>query len=268
MKQEEENSLGSGSLADDISQWVGARVEMAGARGAVVGMSGGVDSSVTGILCKRALGDQVQGLILLCHSDPTDEEHARRVASLFDIRVDKIDLGPVFDVLVSSLPGDGKVAVANMKPRLRMLALYYYSNRLDYLVVGSGNRSELLTGYFTKYGDGAVDILPLGGLLKTEVRELARQLGVPTEIIEKPPSAGLWVGQTDEGELGISYEELDRVLQALESPQAEQAEGEIADRVKAMVTRNRHKRSPIPIYEPRSPTVGCRPGASGGTTFV
>lgn len=250
MKQEEENSLASGSLADDISQWVGVQVKMTGARGAVVGMSGGLDSSVTGILCKRALGDEVQGLILPCHSDPTDEEHAWLVARRFDIRVDKIDLGPVFDVLASSLPGDGKLSVANMKPRLRMIALYYYSNRLNYLVVGSGNRSELLTGYFTKYGDGAVDILPLGGLLKTEVRELARQLGVPAEIIEKPPSAGLWVGQTDEGELGITYEELDRVLRALESPRAEQAGGEIAARVKEIVTRSRHKRTPIPIYEP------------------
>jgi NAD+ synthase len=250
MKQEEGNSLASGSLADGISQWIGVQVAMAGARGAVLGMSGGLDSSVTAILCRRALGDEVQGLILPCHSDPTDEEHARRVAALFDIRVDKIDLGPVFDVLVRTLPGDGKLAVANTKPRLRMLVLYYYSNRLNYLVVGSGNRSELLTGYFTKYGDGAVDILPLGGLLKTEVRELARRLGVPSDIVGKPPSAGLWAGQTDEGELGITYEELDRVLQALESPRGEQAGGEIAARVREIVSRNRHKRSPIPIYEP------------------
>ncbi len=268
MKQEEENSLASGTLADEISQWVVAQVEMAGARGAVVGLSGGLDSSVTGIICKRGLGDEVQGLILPCHSDPADEEHARRVARLFDIRVDEIDLSPVFDALVSSLPGDGRLALANIKPRLRMLALYYYSNRLDYLVVGSGNRSELLTGYFTKYGDGAVDILPLGGLFKTEVRELARQLGVPAEIVEKPPSAGLWAGQTDEGELGIMYEELDRLLRALESPQAEQVEGEILARVKEMVSSSRHKRSPIPIYQPRSPTLGRRPGAGDEATFA
>jgi NAD+ synthase len=175
MKQEKQTRVTSQSLAEEISHWVGLQVQMAGAEGAVVGMSGGLDSSVTTILCKRALGDEVQGLILPCHSDPTDEEHARLVARLFHIRVDRIDLGPVFDVLVSSLPRDGQVAVANLKPRLRMIALYYYSNRLDYLVVGSGNKSELMTGYFTKYGDGAVDILPLGGLLKTEVRELARE---------------------------------------------------------------------------------------------
>jgi NAD+ synthase len=250
MKQERENRLTSQSLADEISHWIGLQVEMAGAKGAVVGMSGGLDSSLTAILCKRALADEVQGLILPCHSDPADEKHARLVARRFGIRVDKIDLGPVFDILVTTLPRDGQVPVANVKPRLRMIALYYYANRLDYLVVGSGNKSELMTGYFTKYGDGGVDILPLGGLLKTGVRELARELGVPAEIVKKPPSAGLWVGQTDEGELGITYEELDRTLRALDSPRAEQAQREVVTIVKEMVSKSHHKRAPIPIYEP------------------
>lgn len=250
MRLEKESSLARKILADDISHWIGLQVKMAGARGAVVGMSGGLDSSVTAILCKRGLSDDVQGLILPCHSDPADEEHARLVARLFDIGIDKIDLGPVLDVLLGCLPEDGQVPVANLKPRLRMITLYYYSNRLNYLVVGAGNKSEVLTGYFTKYGDGGVDILPLGGLLKTEVRDLAKELGVPAEIIEKPPSAGLWMGQTDEGELGIAYEELDQVLRALESGQSDQPDGEVLTRVREMVSRGQHKRAPIPVYQP------------------
>ena len=101
-----------------------------------------------------------------------------------------------------------------------MLTLYYFANRLKYMVVGSGNRDELSIGYFTKYGDGGVDIQPLGNLLKGQVRELARFLGIPKQIIDKPPSAGLWEGQTDEGELGFSYEELDRYLASGEASAA------------------------------------------------
>ena len=159
-------------------------------------------------------------------------------------------MGPVFDLLVGILPAGGQLPVANLKPRLRMLVLYYFANELGYLVVGSGNKSELLTGYFTKYGDGGADLLPLGGLLKTEVRELARALGIPREIIDKPPSAGLWEGQTDEEELGILYEELDAALVALQSSQATSTSDEVTEKVRHMVSRTHHKRSPIPVFEP------------------
>ncbi len=223
---------------------------MAGAKGAVVGMSGGVDSSVAAILCKRAVADEVLGVIMPCNSDPTDEEHAHLVAELLDIRTETVDLGSVFDLLLSVLPVDGQLAVANVKPRLRMLTLYFFSNLLDYLVVGTGNKSELMTGYFTKYGDGAADILPLGGLLKTQVRQLAQELGVPSEIVAKPPSAGLWTGQTDEGELGISYAELDPVLRALESGETSDFDEEVLAKVRGMLARSHHKRVPIARYEP------------------
>jgi len=155
-------------------------------------------------------------------------------------------LDPVFDAVKKALPSAGfdaeteKLAQANLKPRLRMLTLYYLANRLGYLVVGSGNRSELEVGYFTKYGDGGVDILPLGNLLKSEVWELARYLGIPEEIISKPPSAGLWPGQTDEGELGISYEELDRYLMSGE------ASAEVKQRIEALSRSSSHKRCPPP----------------------
>lgn len=213
-------------------------------------MSGGLDSSVVAALCRKALGDAVRGLILPCHSDPQDEAHALLLSGEIDISTETIDLGPVFDLLVGILPAGGQLSVANLKPRLRMMVLYYFANEFGYLVVGSGNKSELLTGYFTKHGDGGADLLPLGGLLKTEVRELARALDIPREIIDKPPSAGLWEGQTDEGELGISYEELDAALVALQGSQAASASDEVTERVRHMVSRTYHKRSPIPIYTP------------------
>jgi len=140
-------------------------------------------------------------------------------------------------------PATRKLAEANVKPRLRMLTLYYLANRLGSLVVGTGNRSEISVGYFTKYGDGGVDILPLGNLVKSQVRELASHLGIPNEIIEKPPSAGLWEGQTDETEMELTYEELDRYLTNGEAREA------VREKVDAMMTESAHKRA-TPVIPP------------------
>ncbi len=234
-------------LTHFIGEWIKEKVEEAGAEGVVLGLSGGVDSAVTAALAKRALGNNVLGLIMPCHSDPTDLEHARLVADRFGIETEYVDLGPVFDCLVASLPRGSKMAVANLKPRLRMMTLYYFANSRNYLVVGTGNKSELTIGYSTKYGDGGVDILPLGDLLKSQVRELARQVGVPEAIIAKPPSAGLWAGQTDEGEIGLTYEELDRTIMAIEKGDPRGCDGATLERVKTMMAASAHKRQPIPI---------------------
>jgi NAD+ synthase len=233
--------------SERISNWIRERVEEAGAEGVVLGMSGGIDSSVAAVLAQRGLGDGVLGLIIPCHSNPTDSEHARLVATEFGIKTEYVDLAPVFDCLVEALPPGDRVAVSNLKPRLRMATLYYFANSRNYLVAGTGNKSEIIAGYFTKYGDGGVDILPLGDLLKTQVRELARELGIPEEIIVKPPSAGLWEGQTDEGEMGITYEELDKVLMAIESGNTGHCDQEALARVRAMMAASQHKREPIPI---------------------
>jgi len=251
MRPERENSQTAAALIDDIVHWIRHQISMAGAGGVVVGMSGGLDSSVAAVLCKHALGDAVRGLILPCGSDPYDETHARLVAQRFDITTETVDLGPVFDLLVSALPSGSRLSVANLKPRLRMTVLYYYANGLGYLVIGSGNKSELLTGYFTKYGDGGVDLLPLGGLLKTEVQDLARFLDIPGEVIDKPPSAGLWEGQTDEGEMGISYEELDRAILVLQGRENDSPGDEDLDKVRLKISKSLHKRALIPRYEPR-----------------
>jgi NAD+ synthase len=241
-------------LAHYISEWIKEKVEEAGAEGVVLGLSGGVDSSLTAALAKKAMGDKVLGLLMPCHSDPTDLEHAKLLATKFDIETEYMDLGPVFDSLMASLPRGSDMAVANLKPRLRMAILYYFANNHNYLVAGTGNKSELTVGYFTKYGDGGADILPLGDLLKYQVRELARELGVPEEIIAKPPSAGLWAGQTDEGEMGITYDELDRTISAIDLHRNSGEKGDIRgcdeatlEQVKAMMAASEHKRLPIPI---------------------
>jgi NAD+ synthase len=234
-------------LAHHISEWIKKKVEEAGAEGVVLGLSGGVDSSLTAALAKKALGDKVLVLLMPCHSDPTDLEHARRVATQFGIETEYVDLGPVFDRLMASLPRGSDMAVANLKPRLRMTTLYYFANSRNYLVAGTGNKSELTVGYFTKYGDGGADLLPLGDLLKSQVRELARELGVPEEVIAKPPSAGLWAGQTDEEEMGITYDELDRTIAAMEKGDTSGCDEATLERVKAMRAASEHKRQPIPI---------------------
>jgi len=211
----------------------------------VVGMSGGIDSSVVAVLCKRAFPDSVLGLLIPCHSIPEDMEHACLVASKFGIPSETVSIDAVYDSLVSLLPTDGnpgrKLAEANVKPRLRMAAIYFYANRLNCLVVGSSNRCELSIGYFTKYGDGGVDIMPLGNLVKSQVRDLARHLGIPQVIIDKPPSAGLWAGQTDEQEMGLTYDQLDAYFTTGKAPEA------VRRKIEERMARNAHKRATPPI---------------------
>lgn len=235
------------TLGNAISNWIAEQVQKAGAEGAVVGLSGGVDSSLAAVLTKRALGDRVLGLLMPCHSHPTDVADARLVAEALRIRTELVDLTPIFDLFLTVLPDGHRVAQANLKARLRMATLYYHANLHDYLVIGTSNRSELAVGYFTKFGDGGADILPLGGLLKGQVRELACELGVPQVIIEKAPSGGLWPGQTDEGEMGIAYWEIDEVLRALDSGDAHRPPLETVAKVQRMIDRSAHKRMGPPI---------------------
>ncbi len=238
------------TLADRISEWIAQKVEEAHQEGVVFGLSGGIDSAVVGALCLRALGDRALGLIMPCHSLPIDEEYALLAATRFGIRHQRVDLTPVFDAFAGVLPPADGVARANLKPRLRMATLYYYANCYRYLVVGSGNKSELSVGYFTKYGDGGVDIQPLGCLLKGQVRELAGELGVPKEILERPPTAGLWAGQTDEEELGMTYAMLDRAIESLETGRYEDVPSSALERVKRMYRSSAHKRCLPPIFQP------------------
>jgi NAD+ synthase len=234
-------------LADKIVLWIREQVLAAGGKGVVVGMSGGLDSSVLAVLCYRAFPQNMLGVIMPCWSSREDEEHALAVASQFSIPTKVVVLDPVFDTLLQALPSDtaepsvSQLTKANLKARLRMLTLYYFANQLKYIVAGAGNRSELAVGYFTKYGDGGVDILPLGNLVKGQVRELATFLGIPQPIIDKPPSAGLWQGQTDEGELGFSYDELDHYLITGEASIG------LRQKIESMIAASAHKRLPPPV---------------------
>ncbi len=234
-------------LTEKLVSWLREQVTGAGAHGVVVGMSGGVDSSVAAVLAKRAFPDSTLGLLLPCHSSQTDIEHAYLVANKFQIPTRLISLDSVFDALLRLLPSGGfdpatkKMAEANLKPRLRMATLYYFANRLRYLVIGGGNKCELGVGYFTKYGDAGVDLLPLGNLVKSQVWELAHYLDIPREIIDKPPSAGLWEGQTDEQEMGLTYEQLDRYFTTGEASQ------EIRKRIEEKIALNAHKRATPPV---------------------
>ncbi|MEW5981120.1 MAG: NAD(+) synthase [Acidobacteriota bacterium] len=240
------------SLPDRMAAWLRQRVDEAGARGIVVGLSGGVDSAVVARVAQLAMGDEVVALIMPAHSNPQDESDARLVADQFTLRTIRVDLSGPFDSLVAAIEGGlaahpsaaaghqstEQLAIANVKPRLRMTTLYCVANRLNYLVAGTGNRSEIAIGYYTKYGDGGVDLLPLASLVKSEVRALAAELGVPRRVIDKPPSAGLWLGQTDEGEMGFTYAELERFLR--EGPQA--IEPAPAERIDRLVRASEHKR--------------------------
>jgi NAD+ synthase len=188
-------------LAGKLSGWIKEKVLAAGCKGAVLGMSGGIDSSVVAGLCAKVFPDNTLGLILPCHSIDQDKEHAELAAKKFKLPTKLVALDNIYDSFLKRLPdfkadpAYAKLAQANLKARLRMVTLFYTANQLKYLVIGSGNKSELTVGYFTKYGDSGVDLLPIGNLVKKEVRELARYLKVPPPIIDKAPSAGLWAGR-------------------------------------------------------------------------
>jgi NAD+ synthase len=243
--------------ANDIAEWIRRQVSAAGARGLAVGLSGGLDSAVVARLCQLAVPGGVVCAVMPCPGDPADETDVDLLAATFDLPVVRLDLGATYDLLTEDLrrsmrqvpsdqAGDGtltgskaRMSLANLKPRLRMSALYFMANSLNYLVAGSGNRSDLTIGYFTKHGDAAADLLPLGRLLKNEVQELARSLQIPQAIIDKAPSAGSWGGQTDEDEMGFSYADLERYL--TDGPDA--VSPALAMRIERLIRTSEHKRA-------------------------
>lgn len=207
---------------DEIVEFVRKIVEDANAAGVVVGLSGGVDSSLAAALCVRALGgERVLGVIMPMIFTPSqDINDAEELAEWLGVRTEFVNIQGISEEFFKVLdinPDDVKqrIPAANIRARIRMVILYYYANLNNYLVVGTGDRSERLIGYFTKYGDGGADFLPIGHLYKTQVRELARHLGIPEKVAYKPSSPQLYPGHKATDEIPLGYEELDPVLVGL-----------------------------------------------------
>ncbi len=205
--------------AEVIEEFIRQKVEESAAEGVVIGLSGGIDSATTAKLCKNAIGaEKVLNLFLPSESTPKrDLADARSFCEKEGMELRVVDIQPAIDAFVSMLPeGRREELSGNIAARCRMIVLFHHAKMMKRIVMGTSNKSELLVGYFTKFGDGGADFCPIGDLYKTEVRLLAKKIGIPKKIIEKVPSAGLWPGQTDEGELGITYDELDKVLAVME----------------------------------------------------
>lgn len=210
------------SVEDRIKRFIEDYVRKSGAKGVVLGVSGGLDSSTTAAIASLSLGsEKVLGI-----SMPEAEthsvkhlEHIELLAKKFGFHLQTLDISPTLRVYYENLPiyrETDKLSRGNLKARVRMVYLYYYANSLDRLVCGSSDKSETMMGYFTKWGDVAADISPLMDLYKTQVRQLASHIGVPKEIVDKPPTPALWPGQLAEEELGVKYDVLDLILYGLE----------------------------------------------------
>jgi NAD+ synthase len=264
------------AVRDRITDDLRRTVANAGANGVVVAMSGGIDSTVTAALAVEALGsDRVLGLGLPCHkSDRTQVNEARTIADGLGMEFREIQLQPLlgafeetvaaeFESESTDRPNERNHAIGNVIARLRMCCAYYAANRDSRLVVGTANRSELLVGYFTKYGDGAADTYPIGDLYKTEVWALAKRLGVPRRIISKTPTAGFWATQTDAGELGAPYDVIDPLLYRLvdegqtleEAVAALEIDPDLAREIVSLFAGTAHKRT-----TPHTPGIANRDG--------
>jgi NAD+ synthase len=211
--------FGPDELADvraTITTFIAEMVDAAGADGAVLGLSGGIDSTTTAHLAVEALGvDGLHGLVMpSAVNDPENMADAEAIAQGLGISYDVVEIEPIAEQVIDAVDGAGadQTARGNVYVRTRAVLNYLIANQQQRIVLGTGNRAEAMVGYYTKYGDQAVDCNPIGPLYKQQVRQLAAAIGVPMELVMKTPSAGMWVGQTDEGELGMSYDTLDAIL--------------------------------------------------------
>ncbi len=255
-----------------IEKFLAEKLRKFGAQGFVLGVSGGIDSAVCLRLCVRAVGKGKVLALLLPEKDSPRKDLAdsKELCDLEGVKYKVVDITGPIEAYKKAIKGPiDRKSLANIKARCRMVVLYHHANTDWRLVVGTSNKSELLIGYFTKFGDGGADLEPIGDLYKTEVRQLARELGLPDKITRKVPSAGLWKGQTDEGEIGISYERLDAILLGIElgldeKKIAERAETGIREvrRIAKMVRLSSHKRKFQPAAKIgfRTPGLDWREG--------
>jgi len=239
---------------DNIAQWMKEYVEKSGTKGFVILISGGIDSAVVASLCCKAVGRaNVIGVSLPCETRVDMVVDAVTLAENLGIELRVINLEKAYNAMLDGLVEVGDVAKENIKSRLRMVAGYGIANSVDYLVAGTGNKSEDTIGYFTKYGDGGVDILPIYNFYKTEIYKLAELMPeIPENIKIKAPSADLYPGQSDETDIGFSYPELDNILKALasgKSTEIDKIDINKINKVQNMIKRAEHKNNTPPKYE-------------------
>ncbi|KAB1193097.1 NAD+ synthase [Haloferax sp. MBLA0076] len=243
---------------EHITTFIRDTVDAAGADGAVLGLSGGIDSTLTAFLAVEALGeDGLHGLVMPSVANAEDMmSDAEGVAEMLGIEYDVVEIQPIAETFFDTFPeaANDRMAAGNVYVRTRGVLNYFVANHENRIVLGTGNRSEAMTGYFTKYGDQAVDCNPIGNLYKQQVRQLAAHVGVPEDLVLQTPSAEMWSGQTDESELGLTYDVLDAILALhIDGPLSKSATirhldvtDEQIDRVVELYERSAHKRSMPP----------------------
>lgn len=231
----------------------------------VLGLSGGIDSAVVAYLAADAIGAERVHCLLLPYrtSNPQSAVDATAVGEALGVPLETVDITPIVDGFAAATQDADRLRLGNIMARVRMTLLYDHSARVDGLVLGTSNKTELLLGYGTLHGDQASAINPIGDLYKTQVRTLARHLGVPSEIIDKPPSADLWPEQSDEDELGFGYDEVDRLLALLVDARVSRrtaiARGfapELVERVTLQIVRSQFKRRPPVIAKVSLRSIG------------